>query len=293
MSRVFILGASGFLGSHIAGAFTREGYQVTGLTRSEDKAKVLRAHEITPIIGKAQDTKVWEPLLESADIIIEALADFQDYTTAGTVQKVLVNFAQKHPNKHIIYTSGVWVYGSSSKLVDENDKPNPIPIVKTRPDLENAYLAAGVTVIRPGCVYGRQGSLTGMWFGSLLGGKNEFPGSGTHSWATVHVNDIADLYVKATQKRGISKGNLFNGVSQSEKVKDCLAAAARVVGFKGEIKFVAPTDLLSEALALDQFISSQKAKALLGWEPKQLPFTVGVEQYYHAFAANQGQQGHH
>jgi len=287
MSRVFILGASGFVGSHVASAFTREGYSVTGLTRTEEKAKILRAHEITPIVGKAQDTNVWEPALENADVIIEALSDFQDHTTGATVQKVLEKFAKSHPNRLIIYTSGIWVYGNTSKLVDENDKTNPLAIVKSRPDIENAYTAFGAVVIRPACVYGRQGSLTGMWFGSLKGGKHEFPGSGTHSWAFVHVNDIADLYVKVAEKRSLAKGQIFNGVSQSEKVSDCLAAVARVIGFKGEIKFTAPADPFSEAMALNQFISSQKAKALLGWEPKQLSFTVGVEQYYAAWAANQ------
>jgi len=287
MSRVFILGASGFIGSHVASAFTREGYSVTGLTRTEEKAKVLRAHEITAIIGKAQDTNVWEPALENADIVIEALADFQDHTTGGTVHKVLERFGKKYPKRTVIYTSGIWVHGPRTKVVDENDKLNPIPLVKSRPELENSYLAFGATVIRPGVVYGRQGSLTAMWFGSLLGGKNQFPGSGHHSWSFVHVNDIADLYVKAAEKRDLIRGEVFNGTSQSEKVADCLAAAARAVGFKGEIKFVPPTDPLSEALSLDQHISSQKAKSLLGWTPKQLPFTEGAEQYYAAWAANQ------
>jgi len=287
MSRVFIFGISGYIGSHVAQAFRREGYEVTGLTRTEEKAKVLRGHEINAIVGKSQDSKNWEAAVESADIVIEAMADYQDHQASVNLQKILERIVKQKPGKFVIYTSGVWGYGSNSKVVDENDKLNPPTLVKTRENIEKAYLELGAVVVRPACVYGKQGSLTATWIAALKGGKAEFPGSGNHYWTMVHVNDLADAYVKLAQKRDAVKGQCFNLSSHNLKVKDCIQAVASVLGYKGEIKFHAPADPFSECLALDLKVNSQKAKSILGWNPKHPNFIEGVEQYVRAIEAHQ------
>jgi len=284
MSRVFILGASGFIGSHVAQAFRREGYQVTGLTRTEEKAKVLRSNEINAIVGKAQDSKDWEAAAEHSDIIIEAISDFQDQKTPSLVLAVLERIAKKYPGKLIIYTSGVWVYGSNSKIVDENDKLNPATLVKGRENIEKAYTDFGGVVVRPGCVYGKQGSLTTQWATALKSGKADFPGTGNHSWTMVHCNDLADAYVKIAQKKNSLKGEVFNITAKSEIIRNCIEALAAVIGYKGEIKFHLPADPFSECLAIDQHFSNQKAKSILGWNPKHPSFVEGAEQYYNAMA---------
>jgi len=282
MSRVFIFGASGFIGSHVAQAFRREGYTVTGLTRTEEKAKILRSHEINAIVGTAQDKKVWESAVEQADIVIESMQDNQDYKAGVSLFESLQPLIKNSPSKVFIYTSGVWVYGNhGSEVIDENTKLTPAPLVKERPALEKAYSDLGVIVVRPGCVYGKSGSLTSMWIADLKK-KGEFPGDGKHSWAMVHVNDLADAYVKAAQKGGAIKGQYFNFVAQSEKIKDCLEALAPLAGFKGEVKFFAPTDPFSECLAMNQIISGQKARFVLGWVPKHPTFTAGAKLYFQA-----------
>jgi len=282
MSRVFIIGASGFVGSHVAQAFRREGYIVTGLTRTEEKAKTLRSHEIIAIVGTAQDSKNWEAAAEQADIIVEAMSDFQDPKASSLVQSIIERIIKKSPGKLVIYTSGIWVYGSNPKVVDENDKLNPPNLVKGREYIEKAYADMGAVVARLGVVYGKQGGITGLWTGAIKSGKAEFPGTGNHSMTFIHCNDLADAYIKMAQKKNSVKGQIFNITGQPEKVKNCIEALAAVIGYKGEIKFHPAADPLSECLALDQHISNQKAKAILGWHPKHPSFVEGAEQYYNA-----------
>jgi len=288
MSSVLIFGATGFIGNAVAKEFQRKGYRVYGLVRTEDKAKILRKQEIIPVIAKAQDTKVWEPIANKVNIIIEALADFQDYSTGPTVQKTLLEISSKHKDKIIIYTSGVWVYGSTSETTDENSNVNPPDLVKSRPAFEKVYTESNAIVLRPGVVYGHEGSLTGSLFKNLKEGKGEFPGHANNlpHWAAVHVDDLADAYVRAAERGASLRGQTINLVSHIETVSDVLQNIAKITGYKGEIKFVEPKDPFSICLALSQkHIVSKKAKILLDWNPKQTPLSVNTEKYFRSWEA--------
>jgi len=241
---------------------------------------------VTPILGKAQDTDIWKEIASSCDVIIEALADYQDHSTASIIQKGIETILKRDREKLVIYTSGVWVYGSSDKIADESTSITNAPsMVKARTLTENAYLDLGAVVVRPGCVYGKEGSLTGSWFKGVRDHKAEFPGTGDHSWATVHIDDLADAYAKIIQHKPSKQ--IFNLVAHTERVRDCVAAVARAIGSKNEVKFFTPTDPFNECLALNQHISSKKAFIQLGWAPKHLSFANGAEQYYNSWNAFQ------
>lgn len=288
MSSVFVLGASGYIGNAVARDFASRGYRVYGLVRSEEKANILRKQEIIPVIGKAQETNTWEKIASSVDTIVEAISDFQDFSTAPTVQKVLIDILQKHKGINVIYTSGVWVYGNTTQVVDEHSTLNPPDLVKARVPFEKAYTEAGAIVLRPGCVYGHEGSLTGSWFKSIKEGKAEFPGNASNlpHWAFVHVDDLADGFVRTVERASSLRGQTINLVSQVESVKDILENVAKITGFKGEIKFVAPQDPFSICLALSQkHLFAKKARLVLGWTPKQTPLFVNTEKYYRAWQA--------
>jgi len=274
---VFIIGASGYIGNAVARAFQSEGYKVFGLVRSEDKAKMLKKQEITPIVGNAGDPSTWEHVAKTVDVIIEAM---QDYTSAVAVQKALIPLAKE---KVVIYTSGVWVYGNTKEYVDESTPtPNPPELVKFRPATEKLWMDGGAIVLRPGCVYGHSGSLTGMLFHSLKGEKAVFQGKDPY-WVLVHVDDLAKAYVLTARKGHTLRGQLFNIISQSESIKEVVHEAARIAGYKGEISFVEPADPLSFCIGLSQrHINASKARAVLGWNPVQAPLLVGIEKYYHA-----------
>jgi len=289
MAKVFVLGATGIIGGAIAKAFQVKGYEVYGLTRTEQKAKELSKLEIHPVVGTVLDAAKWKDIAASCQIIIEAVSDHADQTTAPNLQKIIASIVKDTP-KVVIYTSGVWVYGNTVDRVDENGPFNTPLLVSGRPALEKLYTDMGAIVLRPGCVYGAGGSLTAMWFKALKEGKGQFPGHPAHPPVipTIHHADVATAYVLAVEKASQIRGQTFTLVSQTESVDNCLHAAAHAIGYKGEIKFVAPQDPFSECLSLDQSrLSTQKIRNVLGWKPQQESFITGVNKYYNSFLAHQ------
>jgi len=288
MCKVFVFGATGFIGNALAKRFQINGYEVTGLTRNEEKAKELRKLEINAIVGAAKDPSTWLAAATNSDIIIEAMSDYADHNSAVELAKTLSQIAQKDKSKIIIYTSGVWVYGNTTSPVDDNSPFNPAPLVSGRPTLQKVYTDMGAIVLLPGVVYGGQGSLTAHWFKSLGEGKATFPGRANDEpfFAMVHVDDLSDLYLKVAQNGNNLRSQCIIGVGQCERVRDCLQSAAKVIGYQGEIKFTAPADPFSECLSLNQSqIHSLKGKTQLGWTPKQRTFVAGAQKYFNTWKA--------
>jgi len=89
----------------------------------------------------------------------------------------------------------------------------------------------------------------------------------------VHVDDLADLYVRALENK--SGGMVFHGISEEGvRVRDIALAASDGAGISGKIspwpveEARKTLGLFADALALDQKISSAKTKQQLGWQPK-------------------------
>jgi nucleoside-diphosphate-sugar epimerase len=197
--------------------------------------------------------------------------------------------------KTLIYTSGVWVYGDTHGiLVDETTPLNPPKMVAQRPAIEKLVLNAdhmhGI-VIRPGCVYGYQGGLTGMWFAGATKENNlSAVGDGANRWTMVHADDLADAYLRAGESGRF--GEVFNITDRSRwSVAEMLQAVARATGYTGRIQFVPVADAakgmgdFAECLALDQHVDGRRAARLLGWQPKHGGFVDDVDTYFMSWKA--------
>jgi nucleoside-diphosphate-sugar epimerase len=232
-------------------------------------------------------------------VLIHAAADYQ-HDTVELDRKTIDAFLEAGHHgaqpKTIIYTSGCWVNGDTgTELVDETTPLNPIEAVLWRPEHEQMILEAdhvkGI-VVRPGCIYGGQGGLTGDWFEGAEKGNMEIVGDGTNIWTMVHVEDNANAYVRAAES-GLS-GEVFNISDRSRwSVGDMAEAAARVVGYDEAITCIPEEEAaeelgsMAEALAVNQHVDSRKAVRLLGWQPKHGGFVDDVESYYTAWKAHQ------
>jgi len=287
MSKVLVLGATGLVGFAVSQAFVRNGYKVYGLARSQEKANHLAKHEITPVHGEAQKVDTWIKVAEQVDIIVEAVADYQDYSTGSVVGAALIKLLQAHKQKIVIYTSGVWVYGNTTETVSEGTPLNPLPIVASRPALEKQYLDAGAIILRPANVYGKHSSLLGStFFKGVTEHKTNFPGTGSNSWSFVHVEDCATAYVKAAEKASNIRGQAFNIVAQSDRISDIVDAVAQIVGFKEKITYTNGTDPFGQALSLNQHFNTVRARSVLDWTPKSTSVLSDVATYYAAWKAH-------
>ena len=239
---VFITGATGYVGRAVARAFRRAGHEVWGLCRSEAKALTLARGEIHPVLGDIAKPDTYAKRAEACCVLVHAAADMQ----AGVVgpDRVVVDAflgaARRGAQpKTLVFTSGVWVHGDTGgALVDETAPLAPPKLVAWRPAHEQLVLGAPGArglVIRPGCVYGGQGGLTGQWFqGAYRDKALRVVGDGRNRWAMVHVEDLADAYVRAAES-GLG-GEVFNVADRSRCAVDEMAgAAAKAAGYAGRI----------------------------------------------------------
>jgi len=194
----------------------------------------------------------------------------------------------------VLYTSGCWIYGDTAgRIADETTKVNPGSYAPLRPGTERLVLEAdgarGI-VLRPGCLYGGAGSLTGPWFEAARG-PVEVVGDGNARWAMVHRDDLGDAYVKAAEHA--SAGEIFNVSNGSEETQAAMAqAAARAAGGTGELRRVRVPEAVATmgdwaaCLAYDQRLSSSKAARVLGWAPRHASFVAEVDACFEEWKAS-------
>ncbi|MFE7236221.1 NAD-dependent epimerase/dehydratase family protein [Streptomyces sp. NPDC001231] len=116
-----------------------------------------------------------------------------------------------------MHTGGVWVYGDTDGVVDEDAPLNPPRITAWRLENEQRVLARAATgghpvVVMPGLVYGRSGGLVQLYFvePGRTAGAVPCVGDGSNHWALVHVDDIAELFVLALNA---PDGSVYAGMS--------------------------------------------------------------------------------
>jgi nucleoside-diphosphate-sugar epimerase len=275
--RVFVTGATGYVGSAVVEALRAAGHDVVGLARSDDAARTLEAAGCTVLRGSLGDAETLARGAREADATIHAAA-------TGAADQAEVDEASVHAlldalagsGKPFVYTSGIWVLGPTGDAVADEDAPaNAAMIVAWRPAVERAVVdaaAGGVrsVVIRPGVVYGRGGGTPG---GFLASGRKKgvvrYVGDGSQRWPFVHVDDLAELYVLALDAPA---GAVLNAAGPSLPAREVAEAAARAAGARAESWSLedARTRLgpYADALALDQRVSAERAHAL-GWRPSR------------------------
>jgi nucleoside-diphosphate-sugar epimerase len=286
---VFLTGATGYIGSSVAEALLKAGHQVIGLARSRESAEKLTKRGIEAHPGDLRDRASLESAISRADGIIHA-ASPSDATSAELDNMLLDTvFAKlKGTRKPFIYTSGVWVLGDTAgRPADETFLLNPTPLVVWRAECEKRLFAAAATgfrgsIIRPAIVYGRGGGIPGSLVQSGLDkGTVVFVGDGENHWSGVHVTDLSNLYLLVLERA--EGGSIFHGAQgDAVEVREVALAASEAAGKPG---YIAPWPLVearktlgpyADALVLDQRISADKARKILGWEPKQASFLDDV-----------------
>src|SRR5829696_6227475 len=194
--RIFVTGASGYIGSAVCDELARAGHDVLGLVRSEAKGRALAAREIRQIVGTMQDPSAWISATRDCSVLVHCAAEMSPQFHAldrQTVDALLGAAGSAPAARFVVYTSGVWVYGDTgTRSADEGMPTNPPAMPKPRAETEQRVLAANAgklrtLVLRPGCVYGGSGSLTAMWFDSAAkSGAARVVGDGSQRWAMVH-----------------------------------------------------------------------------------------------------------
>ncbi|HET6796491.1 MAG TPA: NAD-dependent epimerase/dehydratase family protein [Gemmatimonadales bacterium] len=273
--RIFLTGASGYIGSVVAERLRAAGHQVTGLARSDTAAARLSRAGVTPMRGDFADPKAVGNAARQADGAISLATTYDPSIDGPAIDSILLSL--EGSNKPFVYTSGIWSYGDTGgKVVDETSPPRPAALVAWRQGVEERVIEAakrGIrsVVIRPAIVYGRGGGIpAGFVESARQQGAAQYVGTGDNRWPFVHVDDLADLYLLAVEKA--PPGTLLLAVSgPSFPVREVAAAASRGAGAGGRTAAWPLENArnklggYADALVLDQQASGKRAEELLGW----------------------------
>jgi len=217
--KVLVTGAAGYIGGSIASLLVKSGYQVKGLTRSKEKADELESRGIEPVIGELTDSNLLAKCAAEADIVVDA-ADSDSATAVTTFTDALAG-----SNKVFIHTSGSSIVSDrangerSERVFTEDTKYTPDPDKQARVDIDNQVLAAAKKGIRsvvicPCMIYGEglgvnseSQQVPALIEQAIKSGTVRCIGRGQNVWSTIHIQDLADLYLTVIQNA--PQGGMF------------------------------------------------------------------------------------
>ncbi|MCJ1408081.1 hypothetical protein MMC19_002154 [Ptychographa xylographoides] len=317
MSKVLIIGATGYIGQAFALSLLRSGlYTVYGLARTPEKARALQALEIIPVSGSATDSAAYTELIrrEHIDIVVDAAGAnmeskqiLADLVAVGTERLAAAEkTGVKTAKLGFIYVSGMWVHGSSPEAVSDLDlvgiegaKTQPPALVAWRPRFEQDVLAASgaldVMVVRPAMVYGGAGWIWSALFGPIAEAAKS---AGTAKVAVdedvllalVHVDDVGSALHAAVEKLPAISGTgvypVFDIVTSVETMGAVLGAAGKVMGYRGPVEYVGPGEnVFMQAMNTSLNVESGRARTVLGWVPRRLGMVAKIETLVRAWEA--------
>ena len=273
---VFLTGATGFIGSGVLAALVSAGHSVTALVRTEDKAASVRRDGVSPVVADMRDAEVVRRLAAEADAVITTASPGDETRAAAESAFADAVLAGLRHGATFVRTGGVWVHGSGADLTEDGPLAAPRLVAWREAIDERVMKAPGVRslLIEPGVVYGRGKGLPNVVVSAATAGDPAalvLIGPGTQHWTTIHVDDLADLYVTALDHG--EPGSRYLGVSgQNPTVRELGEAASHRRGLNGRVvpedaaETVARLGDFGEALLLDQQATGEKARAL-PWKP--------------------------
>jgi nucleoside-diphosphate-sugar epimerase len=262
--KILLTGGTGYIGSHVLDRLLSAGHDVTAVVRSEESAGRLRGG--TPLVGDLFDDLWLTGEIKRYDAVVHTAAGsdgHDDELDAAIIEAAERSFAGS--DKRLVLTGGVWTYGSGA-AIKESDEPRPPAITAWRIPGETAVLAGDYhgNVVQPGIVYGYGQGLPTLAVAAAHDGTSI--GDGTQHWTTVHVDDLADLYLLVLEQAPPHEA--YVGASGVNPTALELARAANPDASPGTAQAAAERlgGPLAEAFLLDQQTDAAKAKAL-GWKP--------------------------
>jgi nucleoside-diphosphate-sugar epimerase len=281
--KILVTGATGYVGTAVAAALARDGHAICALSRSAISAHLAEKAGHAAIRGDLFEPAAVAAATRSADAVVWCATSSDADTDAAAVDAALGALADT--GKLFLYTSGAWVHGDThGRVADESSPLHAPPGFAWRIDVERAVIAAhGLrsVVVRPGIVYGGGGGVPAAlveW--ARRDGVVRMPGGGDNHWSVVHLDDLADLYVRAVGRAPAR--STFLAVHRSERFRDVAIAASQAAGVGGAVaawpidEARATLGDLAGALALDQRLSSAHALRQLEWRPSRVDLVTDL-----------------
>jgi len=279
--RVFVTGATGFIGSRIVPELIQAGHQVLGLTRTEAGAERLTSSGAEAHLGTLEDPDSLRSGAAQAEGVIHCAFDHDFSNFVANCEKdsraiAAMGAELMGSDRPLVITSGTGMGSpAAGELAREDiynpDHPNPR---KASEIAGNALLEAGVnvSVVRLPQVHDpvKQGLISPLVAVAREKGVAAYVEDGLNRWPAAHVLDVARLYRLALEKR--EAGARYHAVDEEGvTARDIAEALGR--GLKVPVVSLSAAEASSHFgwvgmfVALDMPASSAKTRDKLGWEP--------------------------
>lgn len=292
--KIFITGATGYVGGSIGSYLAQAGHSIRGLVRDMDKAAALNKLGIEAVPGSLDDSEVLQREAGLADAVINCASS--DHRAA--IEAILQGL--QGSGKPLLHTSGSSQVGDAvagnavSDLIFDEDTPLIVGAEKqARYELDRRILAAqGVRgiVICNTLIYGTGTGLQphSVQIPALVrearaSGVVKIVGRGLNRWSTVHIDDVCALYLLALEQA--PAGAFYFAENGEASYAEMAAAIATRLGIAdieelSEEQAIAVWGLNSARYSLgsNSRVRALRARKELGWQPRHASVLQWIQQ---------------
>jgi len=276
--RVFVTGASGWIGSAVVPELIGAGHQVLGLARSGDSAAAIAAAGAEVLRGDLDDLDALRTGAARSDGVIHLafIHDFTDFEASVSADRRAIETmgaALEGSGKPLVIASGTPAL--PGRVATEHDEPAPGSPVAGRAANARAVLGMAARGVRssvlglPRTVHGdgdRHGFIARLVALARDKGVSGYVGDGSSRWPAVHILDAAHLFRLAVEQA--PAGSRLHAVGdEGVPIRDIAEVIGRHLNLPTASAPAEDFGFLGQILAIDQPASAVLTRELLGWRP--------------------------
>ncbi len=289
--KVFVTGASGYIGTAVIKELLNAGHQVIGLARSQASAEIISNVGAEVLLGNLEDLAVLKKGAALADGIIHTafIHDFSQYQKAGEVDhSAITTMAEvlEGTNKPLIVTSGMLALPPIDGFIREESSAENAPRTSEATALALAKKGINVSVIRlPPSVHdkGDKGFIPFIIHLARQHGVSAYPENGKNNWSAVHRLDAAKAFKLALEKANI--GAVYNVVGdQAIETKTIATLIGKELNLPVQsvsgAAIGAHFDWMARFISFEGAAVGIKTQEQLGWQPTQIGLLEDMQANY-------------
>ena len=287
--RIFVTGATGFIGSAVVKELLAAGHQVLGMARSEAGAKSLAATGAQVHRGDLQDLESLRSGAVASEGVIHTafIHDFSKFQENCEIDRRAIEALGSvlaGSDRPFIVTSGTAGLAAPGQVATEDHAvPPDFPFPRVSEQTALALKGVSASVMRLPQVHNpvKQGLVTYLVAIAREKGVSAYVGEGRNRWAAAHVSDVARLYRLALEKHeagaryhavaeeGVPMRDIAETIGRGLKVPVVSLSPEKVAAHFGWLGLFAGGDLVA---------SSEKTRKNLGWNPTGPGLIADLEQ---------------
>ncbi|MCW6510232.1 SDR family oxidoreductase [Lichenifustis flavocetrariae] len=289
--RVFVTGATGWVGAVVVKELVGAGHQVTGLSRSDEKAPALAAQGAEVLRATLDDLEALRHAASASDAVIHLgfNHDFSKFAENAEQDRRAIEAmggVLEGTDKPLVVTSGVALL-APGRVATEADQPPTDPSYPRKSEAAAQALAArGVRTATVRLAPSVHGLGDHGFIPILIGlarqsGVSAYPGEGLNRWPAVHRSDAGRLY-RLVIETGVSEPVYHAIADEGIPFRAIAEVIGRRLGLPVESRGSEHFGWFGGFAAADMPASSQLTRSRLGWEPTGPGLIADIDQpgYY-------------